>query len=136
MSEHQIKPEKITKPIQLLAAWLLGLVTIDGSFLISAAHLSNPEWLAPILVIAAVLNVPLFLFALFLLQTKFRPQMQEDVYYARYLTEEREYSRAQAKHLSIISNEKIEAEIKLTTEKIIKELGVTDKAKQAPLSAG
>jgi hypothetical protein len=34
--------------------------------------------------------VPLFLAALFLLQTKFRPEMQEDVYYAKHL--ERVYS--------------------------------------------
>lgn len=38
-----------------------------------------------VLVIASVVNVPLFLICIFLLQTKFRPQMQEDLYYSKYL---------------------------------------------------
>lgn len=42
------------------------------------------------LTIAAVINVPIFIVSLFLLQTKFRPEMQEDTYYSQYL--ERKYS--------------------------------------------
>ncbi len=37
------------------------------------------------LVIASIINVPLFLMAIFLLQTKFRPELQEDSYYSKYL---------------------------------------------------
>lgn len=37
------------------------------------------------LVIAAIANVPVFLIAVFLLQTKFRPELQEDAYYSSYL---------------------------------------------------
>lgn len=82
---QELKPHKVTKPIQLLAAWLLGLVLIDGTFLGAAKALSTPAWLPVILVIAAICNVPLFLVCIFLLQTRFRPQMQEDVFYSRYL---------------------------------------------------
>ena len=81
----QLDPSKVTRPIQLLAAWLVGLVLVDGSFLASAAYISRPEWVAGALVVAAILNVPLFIGAIFLLQTRFRPQMQEDQYYSKYL---------------------------------------------------
>ena len=82
---QDLKPHKVTKPIQLLAAWLVGLVLVDGAFLGAANVLSSHPWLTAVLVIAAVCNVPLFLLCIFLLQTRFRPQMQEDTFYSRYL---------------------------------------------------
>lgn len=85
MPEPQITPHRITKPIQLLAAWLAGLAIVNGSFLTAAATIQTPTWILGTLVVASVLNVPLFLFCLFLLQTKFRPEMQEDSYYSQYL---------------------------------------------------
>lgn len=85
MSEQKIDPPKITKPIQLLSAWLVGLILINGSFLATATTISTPTWTPAALVVASIMNVPLFLICLFLLQTKFRPEMQEDVYYAKYL---------------------------------------------------
>ena len=90
MAESQIVPHRITKPIQLLAAWLAGLAIVNGSFLTAAATVHTPSWASGLLVVAAVANVPLFLASLFLLQTKFRPQMQEDSYYSQYL--EKTYS--------------------------------------------
>jgi hypothetical protein len=121
MSTENIKPEKITKPIQLLAAWLLGLILINASFLTAASQISKPDWAAGMLLIAAVANVPTFLFSLFLLQTKFRPEMQEDTYYSKYL--ERKYNEA----INNKTNQKtIEEEQKATeevVEKISKELG-------------
>lgn len=80
-----INPERITKPMQLLAAWLIGLIIVDGSFLTAAAKMEAGSWERGALVLAAIVNVPLFLFALFLLQTRFRPELQEDSYYSRYL---------------------------------------------------
>jgi len=85
MPEHKLEAHKITKPIQLLAAWLVGLIVIDGSFLAAAGMISTPSWIPAALTIAAIINVPLFLVCIFLLQTKFRPEMQEDDYYAKYL---------------------------------------------------
>jgi diguanylate cyclase (GGDEF)-like protein len=84
VTDSQITPHRITKPIQLLAAWLAGLSIIDASFLTGATTIHQPDWVPGLLAVAAVLNVPLFLFCLFLLQTKFRPEMQEDSYYSRY----------------------------------------------------
>ena len=89
MSNHKIDPTKVTKPIQLLAAWLVGLVVVDGSFLTAARLITNPDWISATLVIAAILNVPIFVSAIFLLQTRFRPEMQEDTYYSQYLREQR-----------------------------------------------
>jgi hypothetical protein len=86
MDSHQIDPKNVSRPIQLLAAWLVGLIVINGSFLSAASVVKEPGWAPAVLVIAAVANVPIFLFCLFLLQTKFRPEMQEDQYYSRYLS--------------------------------------------------
>lgn len=73
MSNHKISPEKVTRPIQLLAAWLTGLIIVDGAFLTAANQISSPIWAAGALVIAAIVNVPLFLISIFVLQTKYRP---------------------------------------------------------------
>lgn len=81
-SNQKIPVEKVTKPIQLLAAWLTGLIVVDAAFLAAANTLLGPAWAKGMLVIAAVINVPLFLISIFLLQTKFRPEMQEDSFYS------------------------------------------------------
>jgi len=82
--QNEIKPHKITKPIQLLSAWLFGLLLLNSTFLATALTIKN-EGLVYVLVWAAIINVPIFLAAIFLLQTKFRPEMQEDSFYAKYL---------------------------------------------------
>lgn len=66
MSE-QLQPHKVTKPIQLLAAWLLGLIAMEGAFLTAARLIITPAWAPGVLVIAAVACVPLFLISIFLL---------------------------------------------------------------------
>jgi hypothetical protein len=86
VTEHPVRPERITKPIQLLAAWLAGLLAIDTCFLLAASRFPDSSWHASALVIAAIVNVPLFLLAVFLLQTRFRPELQEDSYYSTYLS--------------------------------------------------
>ncbi|ELF6478282.1 TPA: hypothetical protein N2685_004644 [Vibrio parahaemolyticus] len=87
MNNQNIQPEKITKPIQLLGAWLVGLFSINSTFLVAAVNLSDLNWASEALVIAAILNVPIFLIAVFTLQTKFRPELQEDSYYAEYISQ-------------------------------------------------
>ena len=104
----EIKPHKVTKPIQLLAAWLVGLGVIDGSFLLAAAQVTSPSWAPGALVIAAIVNVPLFLFCIFLLQTRFRPEMQEDSYYSDYLLQQQTLKR-------VDPTEKLELETSLRT---------------------
>jgi hypothetical protein len=85
--DTSIQPDRITKPIQLLGAWLAGLLAIDSCFLIAAAKLPTGCWEAQALTVAAIANVPLFLLAVFLLQTKFRPELQEDLYYSSYISQ-------------------------------------------------
>ncbi len=85
MNNQKVEPQKVTKPIQLLAAWLVGLIVVNGSFLSSAVALGVDAWESSVLVIAAIFNVPMFLSAIFLLQTRFRPELQEDAFYSQYL---------------------------------------------------
>ncbi|MDP5215564.1 hypothetical protein ORJ66_21200 [Pseudoalteromonas tunicata] len=85
MSEQKINPNQVTKPIQLLAAWLVGLILINGSFLGAAKVITVPSWAPGLLVIAAVINVPIFLGLIFFLQTKFRAELQEDTFYSKHL---------------------------------------------------
>lgn len=81
LTDQQIHPHKVTKPIQLVAAWLLGLVLLDGMFLGTAVTLDQNNWPHGLLIIAAVVNVLVFLVAIFVLQTKFRAELQEDQFY-------------------------------------------------------
>lgn len=85
MAAHSIRPERVTKPIQLLAAWLAGLVAVDSVFLVAASKLEACSASSTALVVAAILNVPGFLILLFLLQTKYRAEQQEDRFYAEHL---------------------------------------------------
>lgn len=100
MSEQKINPGQVTKPIQLLAAWLVGLILINGAFLSAASLITKPDWAPGLLVIAAVLNVPAFLFFIFYLQTKFRAELQEDTYYSKHL----EALTGQGKQVAVIES--------------------------------
>jgi hypothetical protein len=131
MADQQISPEKITKPIQLLAAWLVGLIAVNGSFLIGAQQITNPGWVSGVLVVASVANVPIFIGALFLLQTKFRPQMQEDSYYSKYLQTEREYNQGDSAQVQSVKENDVA--IAQAAEKIAKTLGMEGKGKEKPI---
>ena len=89
MAQGRIEAHKVTTPIQLLAAWFVALIALDGSFLTAAAVIKSPEWAATALLLAAIVNVPLFLGAAFLLQTKYRPELQGDRFYSDYLKDKR-----------------------------------------------
>lgn len=120
MTEQAIKPEKITKPIQLLGAWLAGLFSVDSCFLFAASNMDSGSFESISLVIASILNVPLFLLAVFLLQTKFRPELQEDSYYSTYLsqkTNEPVIIKKSEAHLMEISHKLSILENKLVAEK-------------------
>ncbi|MEM9885060.1 MAG: hypothetical protein AAF849_04145 [Bacteroidota bacterium] len=85
MKNSNIKPETITKPIQLLAVWLVSLLLLETILLTAAKNLTDPVWISSLLAISAVAIIPLFLVLIFVLQTRFRPQMQEDSYYSKWL---------------------------------------------------
>lgn len=89
MTEPKIEPHRIDKPIKMLAVWFAALVLIDGSFLTAAKFLTAPAWVSPMLAIAAVAFVPMFLLAAFLMQTRFRTHLQHDRYYSEWLEKQR-----------------------------------------------
>lgn len=116
-SKNRIDPSKINKPIQLLGAWLVGLILVNGSFLTTAISLDEPIWGRGLLVVASVINVPVFLFAIFLLQTKFRPEMQEDSYYHDYLLSKSGDPKSKLKIPQAVTSKK-EGEAKDIAEKL------------------
>jgi hypothetical protein len=89
VTEPKIEPHRIDKPIKMLAVWFATLVLIDGSFLSAAKFLTAPAWVSPMLAIAAVAFVPMFLLAAFLMQTRFRTHLQDDRYYSEWLERQR-----------------------------------------------
>jgi len=89
MEEHKIEPHKITKPIQLMAVWFVALLLIDSELLTAATLIKQPTWIPPLLVISAICFVPLFLVGIFLIQTVFRKELQDDLYYSKWLLGER-----------------------------------------------
>jgi pYEATS domain-containing protein involved in immunity len=82
MAEPGFQPHLIKSPIQLLAVWFATLVVVDGAFVTGAATVSNPAWIAPLLAVAAVVFVPVFLVAAFVMQTRFRAFIQDDEHFA------------------------------------------------------
>lgn len=68
-----------------MAVWFVTLLSIITAFLIAAAKIHEPKWLCPALVISAICFVPLFLLGVFLMQTVFRKELQEDQYYSEWL---------------------------------------------------
>lgn len=83
--EQEIDPTNVTKPIQLLATWLSALVLINGAFLTCAVTITSPWWASGALIIAAIMNVPIFVVLLFLLQTRYRVEQLDDEHYSKQL---------------------------------------------------
>lgn len=127
MKGSEIQAQNVTKPIQLLAAWLVGLIAINGSFLGAANVISTPTWAAGLLVIASVVNVPLFLGLIFFLQTKFRAELQEDSFYAKHLDK--------VTGVKQTSDTSIKAEVKADVQKIQRENAENYEAIQKELRA-
>ena len=90
MQETKLEPHRITKPFQLLAAWISGLVLLVGAFVGGAVFITEPSWLQALFGVAAVIIVPLFIVLIFIMQTRYRPQLQDDPYYAEYLKKQME----------------------------------------------
>ncbi len=102
MQDQKIEAHKITKPIQLMAVWFVALLLLDSAFLLAAVKVTQPAWLAPTLVISAIVFVPLFLVGVFLMQTVFRKELQEDQYYSEWLIRQEEiFSGFEAENVEI-----------------------------------
>ena len=78
MGNQRINAEKIAAPFQLLAAVMVFIVLLDGSFLSAAAVLEHPAWLAMALTVAAIVYPLLFLIGVYVLQTRYRPHLMDD----------------------------------------------------------
>jgi hypothetical protein len=94
MPAAKIEPHKITTPMAVNGRLVRRLVLLDGPFLAAASRISTPIWVPVMLAISAVAFVPLFLVAVFLMQTVFRSHLQSDKYYADWL--KRQELRSQA----------------------------------------
>lgn len=73
-----------------MAVWFIALLLIDSLFLTAAAKIVTPPWISPMLAISAMVFVPLFLLGVFLMQTVFRKELQDDKYYSECLKREAE----------------------------------------------
>jgi len=75
-----IPPHKITQPFQLLASWIVGMIVIVGEFLYLCKN--SPEiWLKIASFSVAVTLTIIFIYVIFRLQTKYRPEMQDSEHY-------------------------------------------------------
>ena len=92
MSKPDIKPEKITSPIQLMAAWFVMLISLSGVLLTVATQIDKPDWAAGYLVISTTLLILGVIVCVILMLTKFRPNLQEGKEYAEWLKDQNRYS--------------------------------------------
>jgi hypothetical protein len=84
MTNSEIKPEKITKPFQLYAVWMLGLIILAGILISGAKFIGTPTWISPVLCISAVAIIIIGIFLLFIMHTKFRSEFLDDQNYMKY----------------------------------------------------
>ena len=84
MKDTKIEPDKIKTPIQLLVIWLIGLVVLVSGFITASTISRSPEWLNSMYGITAVLLIPIFIGLIFILQTKFRPELLGDDQYLEH----------------------------------------------------
>lgn len=81
------KDSKSTKQLQLIAVLLTGTFSIIGSF-ITAAKIIENICMVTLFCISSVVLAGLVLVMIFLLLTKYRPQLQDDEYYSKYVLNE------------------------------------------------
>lgn len=93
MTTSNIDPSKIDKPLQMLALLVVCLISLVGVFLTAGASISEPTWIKDILYITAILLVPTFLRIIFLMWTKYRPQLQDDPHFAKWCERQDEMFR-------------------------------------------
>jgi hypothetical protein len=85
ITDSQIRPEKVTKPIQLLAVWFVALLLLTNTFLTFSTQIDEPTWIRPLLVISGIILVIFIVVLVFLMQTKYRPEMLSGNEYLQYL---------------------------------------------------
>src|SRR5205823_6098044 len=69
----------------LSAAWFVTLLILEPTLLTAAASISKPSWAAGLLAASAVVMPVLVGVAVFMLQTKYRPEQMGDQPYSEHL---------------------------------------------------
>nr|WP_314606837.1 hypothetical protein [uncultured Janthinobacterium sp.] len=82
------KAEKITKPFQLLAAFLGGVFALNTAFLTAARLIEKPEWVPGFLVVSAVTLTAVAGYGIFKLFTEHREVLLDDTHFSKGLTGE------------------------------------------------
>ncbi|MFH1452027.1 MAG: hypothetical protein ABIF88_02545 [archaeon] len=77
-----INPSKVTQPFQLLASWIVGMLILVWEFL-SVCGNTEELWLKISSFVVALFLSLLFIRVIFLLQTKYRPEMQDSENYQK-----------------------------------------------------
>ena len=104
MNEAPIQAHKIRSPIQLLAVWFAALVLLDGSLLTAAGCIEQPTWVAPMLAIAAITFIPIFLILAFVMLTKFREHLQDDEHFSEWLQRQEVKLRAAVDDVNVTTD--------------------------------
>jgi len=92
MAQPKLDAEKITSPIQLMAAWFVMLILLSGVLLTAASQIEKPDWAAGYLVIFCSIIVIAVIACVTLMLTKFRPHLQDGKEYAEWLKDQNTYS--------------------------------------------
>lgn len=92
MTGTKLTPEKITSPIQLMAAWFAMLILLVSVFLTAAANIRTPDWAAGFLVIFSAAVTLIVIGCVTVMLTVFRPHLQEGKEYAQWLKDKNAYS--------------------------------------------
>ncbi len=99
MTGSKIEPHLISKVVQLPAVWLVALVILApalGALALTASDL----WLQIVFAAAAVVCIPTILAGVFLLQTKFRAELQDDPHYLMHqVLEEKKFANFEPENL-------------------------------------
>ncbi|TCD47510.1 hypothetical protein [Chlorobium sp. N1] len=78
-------PERIGKPTQLTAAQITGIVLINIVLLSVAVSIGDAPMVRMLVILGDLLITIIGLVGLFILQSRYRPEMQDDEHYSRYL---------------------------------------------------
>lgn len=82
MALNTIEPHKITRPIQLLSGFMVGLGAFAAALLAIAANIENSAWLPVYLFTSAIALVSVFGPLFFWVLVRYRGELQDDSHYA------------------------------------------------------
>ena len=105
MNGNTFRPEKITSPFQLMAAWFLMLTVLVSILLAAAMNIRSPAWAGGYLVIFSTILIIIVIACVLLMLTAFRPHLQDGKEYAQWLKDKNVYSRIIQKDNFVYSRE-------------------------------